>query len=301
MSRFSSKQKNYDIGGVEIGGQPGERPTVLIGSIFHAGHRIVQDPMRGIFDRDKAKILLDREMEMAATTGNRCFIDVVGETSEALKKYIEFVADYTSSPILVDSPLQDVRMKIVKYFAGSELVPRLIYNSIAEDYTDEELVCLKECGVKSAIVLAFTRRAVKPSDKLKLLHDELIPAAESAGIENILVDTGVLDVPSIGWASQAIHEVKEKLGYPAGCAPANAIYTWHKMKALGSPAFQAAASAVLAIAQSQGADFLFYGSLQNASWVYPAVAAVDGLIAYMGRLGGVVPMTRDHPLYKVFQ
>ncbi len=300
MFKFSSDQKNYNIGGVEIGGQPGERPTVLVGSIFYAGHRIVQDPVKGIFDRDKAKALLDREMEVAETTGNSCFIDVVGGTTEALIKYIEYVAVHTPSPILIDSPLQKVRMEIMRHFAGSELIPRLIYNSIAEDHTEEELVCLKECGVKSAIVLTFASRAMKPQDKLKLLQDELLPAAEIAGIENILIDTGVMDVPSISWASLAINEVKEKLGYPSGCAPANAIYTWNKMKDCGSPTFQAAASAVLALTVSQGADFIFYGSLQNAAWVYPAVAAVDGLIAYRGRLGGGQPTNREHPLYKVF-
>ena len=299
MIRFSVEQKVYNIGGIEIGGQPGERPTVLVGSIFFAGHRIVHDPVKGLFDRDKAKTLLQQEAEVSAFTGNPRFLDVVGDTAEALINYIEFVAVHSEAPILVDSPLQRVRIEVISHFAGSEIMPRLIYNSIAEDHTEEELACLKDCGVKSAVLLAFGTKAIKPEARVELLKDDLLPAAESAAIENIIIDTGVLDVSSVSWASLAIREVKEKLGFPAGCAPANAMYAWEKMKARGAPAFQTAASATLALAKSQGADFLFYGSLQNAPWVYSAVATMDALIAYGGRFSGLRVATQEHPLYRV--
>jgi len=300
MFKFTSKQKVYNIAGVEIGSQQGERPTVLIGSIFFAGHRVVHDPVKGLFDKDDAKALLDKEAEVSAATGNPRIIDVIGDTSEALINYVEFVAEHTSAPILVDSPLQKVRLETIRHFAGSEVVPRLIYNAIAEDHTDEELACLRECGVKSTVVLAFSTKAMKPEAKLRLLQDDLLPAAKQAGIENILVDAGVMDVPSISWVSLAIRKVKEKLGYPAGCAPANAIYTWKKMKVQSTPVFQAAASVVFAMPRLLGADFVLYGSLQNAPWVYPAVATMDGLIAYAGRMDGLWPVTQEHPLYKVF-
>ncbi|MFH2044152.1 MAG: tetrahydromethanopterin S-methyltransferase subunit H, partial [Pseudomonadota bacterium] len=41
MLTFTQEQKTYTIGDVTIGGQPGENPTVLMGSIFYQGHRIV--------------------------------------------------------------------------------------------------------------------------------------------------------------------------------------------------------------------------------------------------------------------
>jgi tetrahydromethanopterin S-methyltransferase subunit H len=300
MRKFPIEQKVYNIGGVEIGGQPGERPMVLIGSIFFTGHGIVSDPVRGLFDTVRAEALLNRESAVSATTGNPRIIDVLGETSEALISYIHFVAEHSMSPILVDSPNQKVRVAVMRHFAGSEIMPRLVYNSIAEDCTDEELDSLRDCGVKSSVILAFSTKAVKPEAKLKLLKEKLLPAAEQAGIENILIDAGVTDVPSISWTSIAICEIKEKLGFPAGCAPANAIYTWSKMKDQGGPAFRAAASAVFSTPRLMGADFLLYGSLSNAPWVYPAVATIDGLIAYGGRFTGVATKTKEHPLYKIF-
>jgi tetrahydromethanopterin S-methyltransferase subunit H len=50
-----------------------------------------------------------------------------------------------------------------------------------------------------------------------------VPTAGRAGIENILVDVGVMDVASISWVSLAIQEAKNEFGYPAGCAPANVL------------------------------------------------------------------------------
>lgn len=136
--------------------------------------------------------------------------------------------------------------------------------------------------------------------KIKMLEEVLLPAAQSAGIENVIVDTGVLDVVGVSWAAVSIRNVKEKLGLPAGCAPANSIYSWTKMKARGTPAFEAAASSILALVKSQGADFLFYGSISNASWIYPCMATADALMAYAGRFNNVRPAIQEHPLYKIF-
>lgn len=299
MLKFETAQRVCRIGQVEIGGQPGERPTVLIGSIFFARHQIVRDPQLGLFDEAKAKALLAAEAEASAFSGIPHFVDPVGENSTALIRYIEFLAQHTTAPILVDSPLQKARIETLRYFAGSELMLRLVYNSIAEDYTPEELATIRESGVKSAIVLALSSKAMRPVQRVKLLQERLIPAAQQAGIENILVDVGVLDMASIAWAALCIREVKAQLGYPAGCAPANAICTWEKMQARGETAYVAAMSAALTTIALAGADFILYGPLRFAPWVYPAVATANALLAYGGRLSGVKPVGGLHPLYKV--
>ena len=300
MNKFTADQKVCRIGNAELGGQPGERATVLIGSIFFGGHAIVRDREKGLFDQPKAKALLEREAAAAAETGNPRIVDVVGDTGEALIRYLEFAAAHCDAPLLVDSPSVPARLAAVRHFQGSEVMSRLVYNSIDEHCTEEELAALRDCGVKNAILLALSNRAVRPADRLALVRDQLIPAAERAGTENILVDTGVLDIPSVGWAAEAIRLVKEELGYPTGCAPANAIYLWNKMRAKGTPAFEAAASVVLTLPQTLGANFIFYGPIRNASWAFPAVAAMDAMVAHVGRLNKLRPVTQTHPLYKIF-
>jgi len=300
MITFKKPQHVYRIGTVEIGGQPGQRPTVLIGSIFFGKHKIVYDPAKGIFNRERAKAQIDKEAELSAATGNPRFIDPIGDTGEALISYIQFLYEHTDAPILVDSPYPESRIQALRHFAGTPIISRLVYNSIAEDFTEKELACIKECGVKTAILLAFSTKALLPKDRIGLLQKVLLPAAEKAGIEHILIDTGVLDVPSISWAARAIYEIKEAFGYPAGCAPANSLFKWEKLKNQGDSAFQATAAAIYSLSIFQGADFILYGPMRFAPWIYPAIASIDAMLAYEGRFVSIRPATKHHPLYKIF-
>jgi len=159
MFRFTADQFVYDINGTKIGGQPGEFPTVLIGSIFYRGHKITQDSEKGLFDQAAAKDLLDREAELSAETGNPRIVDVLGDTEVALTKHVEFVLKNTTSPILLDSPSPEVRIETLKHFANDpEAMSRIIYNSLEESCTEHELEVMKECGVKTAVILAFSKK-----------------------------------------------------------------------------------------------------------------------------------------------
>lgn len=300
MFKFTKDQITYNICGREIGGQPGERPTTLIGSIFFRGHKIVSDNTRGIFDEGKARALLMLDAEAAEETGNPNIIDVIGDTGEALIRFIEFVALHTDAPIMVDSASAEARLAAIRYFAGSEIMPRLIYNSIDEHHTEDELACLRECGVKSAVLLAFSSKYLKPQAKVKMLCEDLLIAAGQAGIRNILVDTGVLDIPSVGWSAEAVRLIKDQLGYPCGCAPSNALYQWKKLRDKGIPTFEAASAVTFTLPISFGADFVFYGPIRSAPWVYPACATMNAMTAFAGRLHGVQPVNHEHPLYRIF-
>jgi len=299
MFEFNTEQKVFDIAGVKVGGKPGENPAVMIGSMFFRGHKIVSDMEKGILDKGKAKSLLDREEEMSLDTGNPRIIDVIGDTGQALINFIEWVAANTTSPILVDSAMPKARMEAIRHFAGTELVPRLVYNSLEGHYKEDEIECLKECGVKSIVILPLTTKALKPKARFKLLEENMLPAAKRAGIENFLIDLGILDIPSVAWATQAAQIVKNEMGLPWGCAPSNAIYLWQKLRDRGTPAFEATAALVYGLPLCWGASFIFYGPTRNAKWVYPAAASVDAMLAYGAMNLGLRPGP-DHPLFKIF-
>ncbi|MFZ5642487.1 MAG: [methyl-Co(III) glycine betaine-specific corrinoid protein]--tetrahydrofolate methyltransferase MtgA [Bacillota bacterium] len=306
MFKFKAEQKVYDINGVKLGGQPGEYPTVLIGSIFYRGHNIVKDEMKGIFDEDAARDLIAREEELSAETGNPFILDVLGESVESLTRYVEFILKNTNAPFLLDSISPAVRIGALKQLGKDpEIIKRVIYNSIDEHYTEEELEVIKEHGVKTAVILAFSKKALKPQARIKLLTGDgekegLINAARRAGLEQFLIDPGVLDVPSASWTTEAINVVKEEFGYPGGCAPSNAVYLWKKMRSKGTPFFEVAGASVFTYPVTQGADFILYGPMRNAPWVYRAMATTDAMIAYNNKLSGVKLGTTEHPLLKIF-
>jgi len=129
----------------------------------------------------------------------------------------------------------------------------------------------------------------------------LLEAAEKAGIRNLLVDTAVLDVPSIGHAAKAIYLVKSEYGLPTGCGPSNAIMTWKRVKKEYKPfAYHACLAGSAIINMMTYANFILYGPIGFAETVYPACAMTDAIIAYAARKLGTRPKVSNHPLFKIF-
>jgi len=306
MFKFEKEQVVYDIAGVKLGGQPGEYPTVLIGSIFYEKHKIVSDPMKGEFDKKAAEELIKKQEELYDKTGNPFIIDVVGLSSEALEKYIDFVADVTEAPFLVDSFSPNVRLSAIKHAIEVGLKERAIYNSIDNHVSDEEINSLRDLGVESSVLMAYNPRNVWAKGRVEILRGwegqlGLLEAAKKAGIKKTLIDTAVLDVPSIGIAASAIKLVKEEFGLPAGCAPSNAIATWDRVrKEYSSHAYPASCAGSALLDILMGADFVLYGPIKQADTVYPVCAMADAIICYNARMLGIRPKVKNHPLYKIF-
>jgi tetrahydromethanopterin S-methyltransferase subunit H len=303
MFKFEKTQKIVQIGSTRIGGQPGENPTALIGSIFYERHKIVSDAKQGFFDSKAAETLLENQEIIAEKTGNPAIIDIVGSTAEALIRYINFVSARSDRPFLVDGPAPDVRLAAIKHCREVGLLDRAIYNSIDEKVKPEEITALRDLDVKSAVILAFNSRDPRVEGRIRILKNQrgqqLLAAAASAGIENVIVDTAVLDAPSIGTSARTVYVVKNKFGLPAGCAPSNAIYSWKELRKLGTHAVDGGIAAAHAFPIALGADFILYGPIKYAEYVFPACAMVDAFIAYDSRWRGIQPH-RQHPLYKIF-
>jgi tetrahydromethanopterin S-methyltransferase subunit H len=303
---FDNEQKIYNIDKIRMGGKPGELPTVLVGSIFYEKHRIVTNPKEGAFDRTKAEELLKRQEEMSDRTGNPHMLDVVALTETAIKKYIDFVSSVSDAPFFVDSTTTEVRLAGLKHSAEIGLLDRAVYNSITFHVSDEEINSLKNTGVKSAVLLGYNPGNIRPQGRVDLLRGKentkgLLQQAEDAGVRNILVDTAVLDVPSIGLAAEAIKLVKKEFGLPCGAGPLNAVLEWKRVVELGEDAKKTCAAAAVAAMVHAGASWVLYGPIHNSGVVFPAVAMVDSIIAFtLSRMRAVAVQTKNHPLYKIF-
>lgn len=305
MFRFTSDQKVADINGVKIGGQPGEYPTVLISTIFYDGHKIVRDNVKGEFDRARAEDLIRRHEELSDETGSPFILDIVGSSEQAMRRYIEFVTSVTDRPFLMDSGLERVRIDACKYVSETGLVKKAIYNTISIDTTEAEMRAIKEAGIESAVVLLYDPRKLRAVDKPDVLkgygdRPGLLARAEDAGIKNALIDIGVMDTASISTCAKAIYLIKDALGLPCGCAPANALFALQKVrkdKALQG-IYCAATNTML---QSLGADFTMLGPVEACEPAFRACSLNDALIAYAARELRTRPQTRDHPIFKVLR
>jgi len=284
MWRYRVKQKEFDIGGVKIGGMPGERPTVLVGTIFYHKERIMVNEQTGEFDREEAERLINLQQEFSDKTGNPCMLDVVGPTEVAIKKLISFVSELTETPFLIDSPSVKVKSAGVRYAKEVGLEKRVVYNSLMPESKPEEFEAIKASGVESSILLAYKRGIMTSEARVNAIKT-LLPKVEEAGITKPLLDTFVIDIPSISMACRAMLDLKRELGLPCGCGAHNAISTWVGLKErMGAQAVKSCKVAVNIAPVVLGADFILYGPIEDCKYVFPSVYAINTSYKYLNKI-----------------
>ena len=164
---YKAEQKVYEINGIKFGGQIGENPIVLIGSIFYKNHKILKNPKEGIFDKKAAGDLINSQEEISEKTGLPHAIDIGAESPDALIKFIDFVSNTTNALILPDGPTPDVSIPAIKHIGEVGLSERVLYNSIDPHSPEEELMAIKDAKITSSIMLAFHSKYVFPKKKIR--------------------------------------------------------------------------------------------------------------------------------------
>lgn len=290
MFKFEKKQEVFDIYGVKIGGQPGEYPTALAGTIFYAGHNIINDEKEGVFDKQKAEELLNTLDDMSDKTGNPAIVQIFGATPEALVNYIDFVTEHTNSPFLIDSTMADARIEGAKYVTETGLSERTIYNSINMSIDDDEITALTNSDITSSIILGFNPTQPGSDGKISLWEDGsnilekgLLEIADDCGIIKPLMDVAVTPLGQGGGiAIRTTLKEKSKWGYPAGSGVHNVPSAWEWIKEFKKenpdvwPVCDIGANIVQ---QMVGGDFVLYGPIENTKKAFSACAMTDMFIS----------------------
>ena len=298
MYDYETEQKVLEIGTVKIGGQPGENPIVAIGTVFYAKHAALLNEKTGEFDKKIIEQELNEFISIIDETGMQAIVDVVGGYPEALVKECIYVADLVDCPFLVDGLNDNSRVPAMEGLKDAGLLDRAILNSIDETTNEDSINRLKTLGLKNAVLLTFGNKALFPEQKLKLLKDELIPKTEKAGINNILVDTAVLDLPSIAINVETARLVKSELGLPSGFAPANAIYGWNFVKKYGKSSRCGAIASLMTY--STGSDFILFGPVKYAKCVVPSLSLICAINSYYRKRILRKKISDETPLKKIF-
>ena len=225
-------------------------------------------------------------------------IDVVGATPEALRKYIDFVSSKTEAPILVDGITASNNIAGLKYAVETGLINRIVYNSLTLQYKQAEIEKIREVGLDCAVLLAFNTRDLSSRGRVTAIK-ELLTIANNAGVTKPLIDACVLDVPSLGLACQALFNLKTEFGLPVGCGAHNAISTWKGLKTkMGKQAVKPCLASANVMPVVAGANFILYGPVESADFVFPAVAMVDAAYAQIAIGRGEKPAP-GHPIFRI--
>jgi len=292
--------KTRSVCGINMGGDLGDTPALLAGSIFYDRQKIVSDPLTGQFDKSEAVKLIKLQSKWSEITGIPCCTDVIASTPSAMKTYLDFVVENFAGPIMVDGTSSIVKIEGIRHMAAKGLSNRVIYNSISPESTREEFETIRECGVKAAVILLVESADFSAEGKIRMMtkEDGLIAKLRAEGVTEFLVDPGIIDLPSMGIAIEVMSKAKE-MGYLPGAAAHNAISTWSGLKAKIGDNFKKPAIAVInALSVAWGGEFVIYGPMALADTVFPAVAMVEASLVQSTMEKGKCP-DLSHPLFKI--
>ena len=309
MFRFDKEQVVIDVAGVKVGGQPGEYPTVLAGTIFYGGHNIISDEKAGVFDKDAAEERIKTMEEMSEVTGNPCIVQTFGATPEAIVKYLEFVGDVTDAPFMIDSTSADAKVAGANYAHETGLAERAIYNSINMASEQAEFVAVKETEISASIVLGFNPIEAGVEGKITIwenggaaLDEGLLPMSEACGITKPFMDVAITPLgQGAGPACRTSFAVKSKWGLPVGSGIHNVPSAWDWLRAYKKEhkeAWPVCDVGSNLIQQMAGGDFVLFGPIENARMAFPACGMADIFIAEAAKDIGTEAV-EEHPIFKL--
>jgi tetrahydromethanopterin S-methyltransferase subunit H len=307
---FEKEQVIHKIGDVEIGGSPGELPTVLVGTIFYHGDKLLHDPKRGDFDRESAEDQIMTQKEMSDLTGNPCMVQICSEAEEAMREYIDFVAEVSEGPFLIDSTEPNVRLAGLRHAEETGLLDRAVYNSVSVSLNANEIEELKAIDPEAAIVLAFNPHDSSVAGRRAVLEtgiDEdspgLLDLAKEIGVTKPLIDTATTAMGAGAGSAVAFAFVSKTLyGLPTGSGIHNAPASWiwlKRQKKEDKDAYMICDVASTLLVQMMGADFVLYGPMKNARHVFPVASMADIVAAESIKAELGIEPSEGHPFKKL--
>ena len=306
MFRFQNEQEIVNIAGVKVGGQPGELPTVLAGTIFYNKHELVEDAAKGLFDRQKAERVLNLQESASDETKNPHMVHIYGTTPESICRYIDFVAETSDAPFLIDSSEGPVRAHAARYVSEIGLADRAVYNSINMSISESEIAALAESDIDSSIILGFNAMDSSLQGRMSMLEEGgnlldrgLLSIADECGILNKLIDPSITPMgDGAGVALRMTLTAKAKWGHPTGSGIHNApsAWSWLQQKKEADPLlYKICDIGSICLQQAAAGDFILYGPIENAPYIFPMAAMSDIMIAEAVADLGVEPAS-GHPI-----
>ncbi|AFM28025.1 tetrahydromethanopterin S-methyltransferase subunit H family protein [Desulfomonile tiedjei] len=289
------------IGNATIGGPHGSTTGLVVGSIFYDKHSIVADSFSGEFDARRAAALVDRVNTLSGRYGVQMGFDVIAATAEAMERFLEFVGKRTSLPLLINSTEAEVRLAGLEAAAKLQILGQCIYASLNEDTESSELQALGRQRPAAVMLLAADVGNPTPEGTCEMIESFFSPMLKEIDVTVPIVDVGTMDPPSVGLNLRQISAVRERFGYPAGCAFSNCFSQWTGLSNLGREWVDLSLAAALVACRAAGGDFLHYGIIEKAAVAAHVAGTAEVFYGFAAQELDGVTLPREHALWKMFK
>ena len=293
--------RQLTIGNATIGGPLGSRSGLLVGSIFYDKHSVVKDAFEGAFDEERAGALLKTATLAARRNGVQIVIDVIAASATAVAQFLPFVAENCPLPMMINSSEAEVHIAGLEVAAKLGVLDRCIFASLNMDTEDDELAALKKYRPAAVMIMANDGADPTPEGCCSFIEDFYLPMLDDIGVDAAIADLGTMDVPSVGLCLRGISAVRERFGFPAGCAFSNCVSQWTGLHELGREYVNYSLGAALVACRAAGADFLHYGLIEKTKAMAHVAGSAEVFYGFAAQeLDGAV-LPEGHALRAMFK
>ena len=304
MFSYTKEQTVYELGDMKVGGLPGEHPTLMVGTLFYEDE--FTDPRE---EFDQATNLINKQNNISDELAINSIVDIFIYEEDEIEWKLDFAVKNIDGIFSLDIPDSEVRIKTLRYLDDIDELDSVIYNSLNLGVTDEELEMLEKAVPKGIIVLGYNPQNNSAQGRLdiikdggNLLEEGLLEIAKRIGVEYAFLDTAA--TPFGEGASETLRSVpvfKSEFGLPVGCAMHNTIEAWkwlnnNREKNRLSPILDTSIDSLPVLL---GADFIYYGPIENAVYELTNIAMVDKLVAEGAEEYFGTKIDEKHPHHKL--
>ena len=293
--------RQLTIGNATIGGPLGSRSGLLVGSIFYDKHSVVKDAFEGVFDEERAGQLLKSATLAAQRNGVQLAVDVIAASATAIERFLPFVAENCPLPMMINSSEAEVHIAGLEVAAKLGVLDRCIFASLNMDTEDDEIAALKKYRPAAVMIMANDGADPSPEGCCAFIEDYYLPMLDDIGTDVAIADLGTMDVPSVGLCLRGIAAVRQRFGFPAGCAFSNCISQWTGLRELGREYVNYSLGAALVACRAAGADFLHYGLIEKTKPMAHIAGSAEVFYGFAAQeLDGAV-LPEGHALRSMFK
>jgi len=300
MFSFTQEQRTYDLEGIHVGGQPGVHPTLMVGTIFYEEQ--FEDPRE---EQEKAAELIHQQDKLSQRTSIPSLVDIFIYEKNEIEWKVDFALENIDGVFSLDMPESEVRIEVLNHLKEIGALENVIYNSFNLGVTEKEIETLKENPPKGAILLGYNPQKNNTQGRVDIIKDGgalmekgLLPLAKDAGVEYLLLDTAATPFGEKACESlRAVPVFKNEFGLPTGCSLHNTVESWKWLDEYESEEniFRTLDASIDNLPVLLGADFIYYGPIENAGLALPNMAMVDKLMAEGAEDYFGAEISEEHP------
>jgi len=300
MFSYTQEQNTFDLEGIKVGGQPGVYPTLMVGTIFYEEQ--FENPKK---QQERAAELIYTQNKLSQRTSIPSLVDIFVYEKEEIEWKVDFALEHIDGVFSLDMPESEVRIEVLNHLEEIGALEKVIHNSLNLGVTEREIETLEENTPKGAIILGYNPQKNNTQGRVDIIKDGgalmdkgLLPLAEEAGIEYLFLDTAATPFGEKACESlRAVPVFKNEFGLPTGCSLHNTVESWKWLDEYESKGniFETLDASIDNLPVLLGADFIYYGPIENASLALPNMAMVDKLMAEGAEDYFGAEISEEHP------